>query len=375
MALESLSSEIVDSLKELIKEKLSTMLPNILQELAPTITELAKEAIVEHISKSDMLEEKLFESFSSAREEVDSFMDSFAKEIEEKLSKRKSAYYKYARHENFVNLYEECLTSDPIYVPKKFRYDKYHVMSVNELSYIKDMEIQRLRSEIQILGSRRDEFAKRCMDFDHEFLEMIHNSNVSNKASKQLQDRWHKLVKKDADRVNTDWESKTKSMKDIFEKDKKFYEKNQQARITPRNSSAESNDSEGQNDRPTSSTASRQTDNGSPDPPTELTRDTNNVPSTSNASLLTRITPANPPAVNVTRRANSSPTPANEDNFIINETPTSSSGFPTVDDTVDEDVISPTPKNSIGRPARSPNKIQSQHQKHPLKGKNYFLRS
>ena len=81
MALESLSSEIVDSLKELIKEKLSTMLPNILQELAPTITELAKEAIVEHISKSDMLEEKLFESFSSAREEVDSFMDSFAKEI------------------------------------------------------------------------------------------------------------------------------------------------------------------------------------------------------------------------------------------------------------------------------------------------------
>ena len=148
MAVESLSPDIVDSLKELIKEKLSTMLPNILQELAPIITEFAKEAIVEHISKSDILKEKPFESLSSAREEVDSFMDTFAKEIEEKLLKRKSAYYKYARHENVVNLYEECLTSDPIYVPKKFSYDKYHVMSVDELSYIKDIEIQRLRSEI-----------------------------------------------------------------------------------------------------------------------------------------------------------------------------------------------------------------------------------
>ena len=41
----------------------------------------AKEAIVEHISRSDIFEDKIFESFSSAREEVDSFMDSFAKEI------------------------------------------------------------------------------------------------------------------------------------------------------------------------------------------------------------------------------------------------------------------------------------------------------
>ena len=92
-------------------------------------------------------------------------------------------------------------------------------------------------------------------------------------------------MKKDADRVNTDWESKLKSIKDILEKDKKFYEKDQQARITPPNSSAESNDSEGQNDRPTSSTASRQTDNGPLDPPIELTPDANNAPSTSNASL------------------------------------------------------------------------------------------
>ena len=94
----------------------------------------------------------------------------------------------------------------------------------------------------------------------------------------------------------------------LFEKDRKFYEKNQQTRITPRNSSTESNDSKGQNDRPTSSTASQQTDNGSHDPPNELTRDTNNVPSTSNVSQRTRITPASPQQY--------------EDNLIINETPT-----------------------------------------------------
>ena len=43
------------------------------------------------------------------------------------LIKREREYYKFARCENLLQLYEECLDSD--YVPKQFRSDKYFVMS------------------------------------------------------------------------------------------------------------------------------------------------------------------------------------------------------------------------------------------------------
>ena len=132
-------------------------------------------------------------------------MDSFSKDFDAKLSKRETLYYKFARHDSLIKLYNECLTMDPIYVPKKFRYDSYHVMSLNILEIIKDMEIKRLQSECKIFESRRDDFAKRCFEIDEEVLEIINNSNVSRKASKQLQDRWNKLINEDIERVNKSW--------------------------------------------------------------------------------------------------------------------------------------------------------------------------
>ena len=100
------------------------------------------------------------------------------------LDKRERIYYKLTRCERLLDLYGECLQQEPLYIPKprKFRNDKYHVMSTSEYACIQKFELQRLQSECEILKIRRDNFSDNLSNLDQEIDDFVKIQPFSQKV-------------------------------------------------------------------------------------------------------------------------------------------------------------------------------------------------
>ena len=70
-------------------------------------------------------------------------------------------------------MYTECMESEPLYIPRKFRSDRYHVMSEAEITIINTRDFKRFKSECEILRIRRDEFEQRMSQIGEEVYNFI----------------------------------------------------------------------------------------------------------------------------------------------------------------------------------------------------------
>ena len=86
--------------------------------------------------------------------------------LNKKLNEREDVYYKYRRCDAYLDLYGESLAKEPLYIPKKFRSDSYHVMNEDELRSVTKFELQRFQSECEIFNIRRKQFLKEITTID-----------------------------------------------------------------------------------------------------------------------------------------------------------------------------------------------------------------
>ena len=222
MSVEEVTKSVLESLKVILKEKLTELVPTLMKEIEPDLIKYAKESIEDFVIDNNLLLETVKETLLSTDEEVEQFLESFASLCDEKLVERESNYWKFTRCDRLLNLYNDCLQCEPMYIPKQFRSDKYHVMSRQELNIVIKMGLKRLQGECEIMNCRKEEFLNRVQLIDQEIEELINQSNLSPKATKILLDRWKTFYVKDTTKVDKKWDKRIESTKRAFEKDKKF---------------------------------------------------------------------------------------------------------------------------------------------------------
>ena len=240
MSVEGIASEVMDKLKDLLLEKMSEMipkllndimLPSIFKEITPSVIDIAKDVVETYLRDNNIVQQRVEECSVSTEAEFQSFKNSFSTLMNEKLKKREEEYYKYARCENLLNIYGQCMQMEPLYIPRQFRSDKFHVMSKEELHIITKMDLKTFQSRCEILRIRREEFSSRAIAIDKEVEELIEQTNMSSAARKKCLERWQLLLQEDIDKVNKKWVKKIEGMSKAFERDREFLQKHQQTRI------------------------------------------------------------------------------------------------------------------------------------------------
>lgn len=97
---------------------------------------------------------------------------------------------------------------------------------------LKKFELQRFRSECEILRIRRDDFTQRIIELDEKVSNYIEKSPLSYDCKNILITKWKDDINEDTDRINNKWSKKMESTKIAFEKDRKYiFDKRQPSTI------------------------------------------------------------------------------------------------------------------------------------------------
>lgn len=147
---------------------------------------------------------------------------------------RDDAYWKATRYYEIVKLYEQVLNETPVYVPKKFRRDKYHIMSTAELEILQRREENDLKSEIEVFKLREERNRKK-VELQDDLITIFVNEHVQNPYLKEaiLRD-WNDKNRKEMERVTQVWRGKIKGVKKAFDKDREYIRKHNHTRVKHR---------------------------------------------------------------------------------------------------------------------------------------------
>ena len=136
-----LSEEQLNLISLSIVENISKCIPEIIERVTPLIME----KIDTHLKQVWPNNERNAElSFTSIKQEAERFTYSSNKLWSDFLQERKDFVYKFTRFERLLDLYGECLQEEPMYIPRKFRNDKTHVTSQEELNIVRKSDLNNL---------------------------------------------------------------------------------------------------------------------------------------------------------------------------------------------------------------------------------------
>lgn len=209
----SLSSSQMDELKINIVDTLNKLLPSVIENVLSIVLEKTKEITDEFLSNHrttntpvDKKEKKYL--VKKNRESWNVLLD-----------KREEVFYKQHRTERILNLYDECLEKEDLYIPRKFRQDNTFIHSPEELDIIKNLELQKFETECKILRIRNENFSTDLDKIDEEIQETINKSTSDTNVQLSLSEDFKIFVKKDTDRIISKWNTKIESTRKAFLKD------------------------------------------------------------------------------------------------------------------------------------------------------------
>ena len=113
-----------------------------------------------------------------------------------------------------------------MYLPRKFRNDRVHVMNEKEKNIYKKLALEKMKTEMEILTNRREHFRNNLDETDKGLKHFVGNQNIPEVLKKQVLLEWEKDCQKDVTRLEEVWENKIKGMNESFEKDKVSLERN-----------------------------------------------------------------------------------------------------------------------------------------------------
>ena len=189
----------------------------LLDNIKPKIIEISK-ALIDYYKQATAQKISVQQEFTDFRRKNKQYFD-------HNLIKREELYYKYARNEHFLNLYNDYMQEEPLYVPRKFHLDTYHVTSQAELHIIIKADFNRFQTECEIFKLRCNDLSNKMFQIDEEIEKYINGTQLSPEAKEKLQNRWNECINEDKRKL------KIISTQKAASKDKEFYKNHQLTRL------------------------------------------------------------------------------------------------------------------------------------------------
>ena len=242
-----LSDEQTKRITKIIVENVCNMIPKMVQDMRPVIEREIQRTLnytyaqiagqVRSVPTNSVAGQSQNGPINHTAEQIRTLADQYTHQYPNKTKfnechqKRDDFYYKQIRNEKLIELYEEGLRENPVYVPRKFRKDDYLVKSRLELNIIRNRDIATLKSEIEIM-KLRIENCKRTVQFQDTTITQHVNSNVSDPLiAAEILKIWRENNEKVETRVRRKWQGKIKDTKKRHLEDKEFLRKNDIKRI------------------------------------------------------------------------------------------------------------------------------------------------
>ena len=155
-------------IKDTILENVFKVLPEILNDIFPVIMDKVSDIIKTNI-KEYVPKPCLNNSRDNNVKELEEFMTSNNATQSNFIKKRKDEFYKYTRCDSLLNLHKDCLAEESIYIPRKFRQDPIHTINDWEKLLYEKLNLEKLKTEMEILTRRREHFRVKLDSIDNDF--------------------------------------------------------------------------------------------------------------------------------------------------------------------------------------------------------------
>ena len=212
--------KLLDELRTFCMDDLCTKLKTELMKAADTMVQQTKHEIREQIFKTQ-----------HSKDDAKKFMTDHKNLFNKYETERDDAFWKATRYYELQKLYQEGLQQNPVYVPRKFRRDKYHVVSADELSILQTREVNDLKSEMDIFQIR-EERNRRKIELQDDLVAILVNDKVENPyLREEILRTWNQNNCNEMKRVIDVWKKKVSTMKNSYVKDKEFIREHNRKRL------------------------------------------------------------------------------------------------------------------------------------------------
>ena len=225
--------KIVDDAQTLVNDAvlqaLGEIIPMVADNIANNIQTLLeqKEVVMNENNNEILVEETVMED-----ESLDlaiKFLNENSEFIKSQLIFRNQAYTNYVNTVATIDLYDDYLSENPIFVPRKFRNDNRHCLSKDERDVVDRISIQKLKGEAEFLQCRRDEFRKRIKNGDDTFTRFLRDRISDEDVLQEVMTAWNSSLRVDEEKVDELQIKKTENLKNAHQKDRLWL----QSRNTP----------------------------------------------------------------------------------------------------------------------------------------------
>ena len=218
-----LSDEQFKDIKDTILDNVLKVLPNIINEIFPVIMEKVSDIIKSNIN--DYVPVSRSTGHQANVTEVKDFINVNNSTWINFIKKRKDEYYKYTRCDQLINLYNDCLAEELMYIPRKFRQDSTYVMNDQEKQLYEKLSLEKLKTEMEVLATRREHFRLKLDNIDNEFKAWLQTKETSEDLENNVSLEWEKDVENTNKRIEKVWEKNIDGKKNAFKKDKEALKK------------------------------------------------------------------------------------------------------------------------------------------------------
>ena len=208
------TEEQIDDIRDLVIKSLKEIIPVVIEESTATLAEKCKETIMQTTSNC-------FPSKKSPpSREVLRFVAINKQSWKLQLTEGNKLYGQFIRCESLLDIYGLCLQEEPVYIPKRYRHDKVHVLYDEEKNIRTTANLQNMQADMEVLKIRRDNYKRMLDKCDESSLKFINEKAKDPSMVQDILSIWNESVKQDQEKVDKTWAKKIASMHTAFEKDK-----------------------------------------------------------------------------------------------------------------------------------------------------------
>ena len=214
----------VDDAYKLVNDALQVVIRDVVPMVADNIADnivmlLEQEKFVLNENNNEILVEETVLEDDSLDLAIQ-FMNDNSEFIKSQLIFRNQAYTNFVNTVATIDLYDECLSENPVFVPRKFRNDNRHCLSKDERDVVDKISIQKLKGETEFLQCRRDEFRRRIKNGDSNFTSFVRNNIPNEDVFQEVMTVWNSALRVDEEKVDELQIKKTESLRKAHQKDK-----------------------------------------------------------------------------------------------------------------------------------------------------------
>lgn len=211
-----------DAIKEIIFNNIMEILPTIIKELTPSIMEatqvLIKSQIQDNLKNvgSTLTSTTLTSTITASNKNNET-----KSHIYNQLKERKDLFWNYTRNKQLAQLFSECLSEEPAYIPRKFREnEKTTPANEKEKEIYDNLAMHKVRAEIDVLNVRVALSEEKINGVDENVISFITSNASTEEEVEELKTFWSQRVKQNEEAIHSKWDQRIQSTRAAHKKDK-----------------------------------------------------------------------------------------------------------------------------------------------------------